>query len=101
VRFEEALAHDAYINPMLGVQGTGGSNSVRAAWVPLREAGAKARAMLVAAAAQAVAASRRWRNPTARSRGRAAPVPRRSSAPHARWRRCTRRRTSLTRRWSR
>ncbi len=34
-----------------GRQGTGGSGSVRTTWKPLREAGAKARAMLVAAAA--------------------------------------------------
>jgi isoquinoline 1-oxidoreductase beta subunit len=34
-----------------GPQGTGGSASVRTSWKPLREAGAKARAMLVAAAA--------------------------------------------------
>lgn len=34
-----------------GRQGTGGSSSVREGWKPLREAGAKARAMLVAAAA--------------------------------------------------
>ncbi len=41
-----------YANPMLGVQATGNSNSVRAFWKPLRVAGATARAMLVAAAAQ-------------------------------------------------
>ncbi|ACY12915.1 xanthine dehydrogenase family protein molybdopterin-binding subunit [Haliangium ochraceum] len=35
-----------------GKQGTGGSGSVRDGWIPLREAGAKARAMLVAAAAK-------------------------------------------------
>jgi len=34
-----------------GRQGTGGSASVRTAWTPLRQAGAKARAVLVAAAA--------------------------------------------------
>lgn len=36
----------------LGLQVTGGSSSVKDAWTPLREAGATARAMLVAAAAQ-------------------------------------------------
>lgn len=36
----------------LGLQVTGGSSSVRDAWGPMREAGASARAMLVAAAAQ-------------------------------------------------
>ena len=41
-----------YANPLLGVQATGNSNSVRAFWKPLRVAGATARAMLVAAAAQ-------------------------------------------------
>lgn len=37
---------------VLGVQATGGSTSVRDAWEPMRNAGAAARAMLVAAAAQ-------------------------------------------------
>lgn len=41
-----------YANPVLTVQATGNSNSVRAFWKPLRVAGATARAMLVAAAAQ-------------------------------------------------
>jgi isoquinoline 1-oxidoreductase subunit beta len=41
-----------YRNPMLGVQATGNSNSVRAFWLPLRTAGAAARSMLVQAAAQ-------------------------------------------------
>jgi isoquinoline 1-oxidoreductase beta subunit len=41
-----------YANPMLGVQATGNSNSIRAFWTPLRTAGATTRAMLVAAAAQ-------------------------------------------------
>jgi isoquinoline 1-oxidoreductase beta subunit len=42
-----------YGNPLLaGVQATGNSNAVRAAWQPLRQAGAIARTMLVAAAAQ-------------------------------------------------
>jgi isoquinoline 1-oxidoreductase beta subunit len=39
-------------NAALGPQFTGGSNSVRMYWKPLREAGATARAMLVQAAAQ-------------------------------------------------
>ena len=51
VRVEHAPAGEEYVNPMFGIQGTGGSTSVRAAFKPLREAGAKARAMLVAAAA--------------------------------------------------
>jgi isoquinoline 1-oxidoreductase beta subunit len=44
---DEAL----YKNPMLGVQATGNSNSIRAWWTPLRKAGAATRAMLVQAAA--------------------------------------------------
>jgi CO/xanthine dehydrogenase Mo-binding subunit len=46
VRVERALLDPAY-----GWQGTGGSRSVRDGWRPLREAGAAARAMLIAAAA--------------------------------------------------
>jgi isoquinoline 1-oxidoreductase subunit beta len=41
-----------YKNPLLGLQATGGSTSLRAFWTPLRTAGATARAMLVQAAAQ-------------------------------------------------
>ncbi len=41
-----------YGNPTFGIQVTGNSNSIRAFWKPLREAGAGARAMLVQAAAQ-------------------------------------------------
>ncbi|HEX5386564.1 MAG TPA: xanthine dehydrogenase family protein molybdopterin-binding subunit [Gemmatimonadales bacterium] len=52
VRFDSAPAGPAYINPLAGDQRTGGSNSVRAAWLPLRTAAAKARAMLVLAAAR-------------------------------------------------
>ncbi len=40
-----------YTNPLLGIQATGGSTSLRAFWTPLRTAGATARAMLVQAAA--------------------------------------------------
>jgi isoquinoline 1-oxidoreductase subunit beta len=40
-----------YTNPLLGIQATGGSTSLRAFWTPLRIAGATARAMLVQAAA--------------------------------------------------
>jgi len=40
-----------YRNPVLGLQATGNSNSIRAFWMPLRKAGAAARAMLVASAA--------------------------------------------------
>src|SRR5262245_11189774 len=41
-----------YGNPTFGLQVTGNSNSIRAFWMPLRKAGATARAMLVQAAAQ-------------------------------------------------
>ncbi|HLB55654.1 MAG TPA: xanthine dehydrogenase family protein molybdopterin-binding subunit [Gemmatimonadales bacterium] len=51
VRYEFAPANEAYHNPLSLGQLTGGSTSVRAAWYPLREAAAKARLMLVAAAA--------------------------------------------------
>jgi len=54
IHIEPAPADNkAYANPLFGFQGTGGSTSVRAAWTPLRKAGAAAREMLVAAAAQA------------------------------------------------
>ncbi|MGE0439461.1 MAG: molybdopterin cofactor-binding domain-containing protein [Gemmatimonadales bacterium] len=59
VRFEFAGAGKAYYNPLLQVQATGGSTSVRAAWEPLRRAGATARAMLI------VAAAARWQVPAA------------------------------------
>ncbi len=53
VRLEHAPADDArYAEPLFGVQETGGSTSVRGNWEPLRRAGATARALLVAAAAQ-------------------------------------------------
>jgi len=41
-----------YGNPTFGLQVTGNSNSIRAFWKPLRNAGASARAMLVQAAAR-------------------------------------------------
>src|SRR5690242_9177268 len=41
-----------YANPVFGLQVTGNSNSIRSFWMPLRKAGAGARAMLVEAAAQ-------------------------------------------------
>ncbi len=53
VKFEQAPADPVYKNPMFGVQATGGSTTVRASWQPMRQAGATARAMLLAAAAQA------------------------------------------------
>lgn len=41
-----------YSNRLLGAQATGQSTSARDAWTPLREAGAAARALMIAAAAQ-------------------------------------------------
>ncbi len=54
VRLEHAPPNEKlYGNPLLGgVQATGNSNAVRAAWQPLRQAGAIARTMLVSAAAK-------------------------------------------------
>ena len=51
VAVEQAPADAAYNNPLFGMQATGGSTTIRAHWLPLREAGAAARAMLVNAAA--------------------------------------------------
>ncbi|MFL6641074.1 MAG: molybdopterin cofactor-binding domain-containing protein [Paraburkholderia graminis] len=58
VRVESAPA-DAkrYANLAFGMQGTGGSSAMANSWMQLREAGAKARAMLVSAAAA------QWRTP--------------------------------------
>jgi len=53
VAVEHAPPNDKlYGNPTFGIQVTGNSNSIRAFWKPLRAAGAAARLMLVAAAAQ-------------------------------------------------
>jgi isoquinoline 1-oxidoreductase beta subunit len=54
VRLEHAPPNEKlYGNPLLGgLQATGNSNAVRAAWQPMRTAGATARTMLVAAAAK-------------------------------------------------
>jgi isoquinoline 1-oxidoreductase beta subunit len=53
VRVEHAPGDDRiYANPLIGFQATGGSTSVRAFYEPMRQAGAAARTMLVAAAAQ-------------------------------------------------
>jgi isoquinoline 1-oxidoreductase beta subunit len=56
VRLEHAPPDEKrYGNPLLGgLQATGNSNAVRASWQPMRQAGATARTMLIAAAA------RRW-----------------------------------------
>jgi len=52
IRTEFAPAAKAYFDPVFGMQGTGGSQSVHSGWVPMRTAGATAREMLIAAAAQ-------------------------------------------------
>ena len=48
-----APVDEAYTNRLIGQQLTGGSTSIRDAWTKLREAGALAREMLIAAAAEA------------------------------------------------
>src|SRR5580658_2880341 len=55
IRIAAAPPGDAYVNVLNGGQVTGTSNSVPEAWEKLRKAGAQARSMLIAAAAQ------RWR----------------------------------------
>jgi isoquinoline 1-oxidoreductase beta subunit len=53
VQLEHAPPNEKlFANPLLGVQATGNSNAVRGAWQPMREAGATARTMLIAAAAK-------------------------------------------------
>lgn len=52
IRVEQAPVGPEYLNLAYGIQATGGSSSVRSSMQALREAGAKARAMLVSAAAQ-------------------------------------------------
>ncbi|TPL36044.1 xanthine dehydrogenase family protein molybdopterin-binding subunit [Mesorhizobium sp. B2-4-6] len=53
VGLEHAPPNDKlYANPLFGMQATGSSNTIRGAWKPMREAGAAARIMLIAAAAK-------------------------------------------------
>lgn len=52
IRVEQAPVDKAFANPIFGMQATGGSTSVRGHWEPMRKAGAAAREMLIAAAAQ-------------------------------------------------
>src|SRR3954452_13971662 len=69
VRLEHAPPNEKlYANPLLGVQATGNSNAMRGAWKPLREAGATARTMLIAAAAN------RWNVDPASCRGQGGEV---------------------------
>ncbi|QBF29886.1 xanthine dehydrogenase family protein molybdopterin-binding subunit [Thalassococcus sp. S3] len=53
MRAENAPANvELYASSIFGVQGTGGSTATPASWMPMRQAGAAARAVLVAAAAR-------------------------------------------------
>ena len=51
VKLEQAPVDKAYINPLFGMQATGGSTAIRGHYEPMRKAGAAAREMLVTAAA--------------------------------------------------
>ncbi|HYA12663.1 MAG TPA: molybdopterin cofactor-binding domain-containing protein, partial [Thermodesulfovibrionales bacterium] len=52
VKIKAAPAGDKYIDPVSGMQSTGGSTSVRHMFEPLRKAGAAAREMLLSAASK-------------------------------------------------
>ena len=65
VRAELAPAGEAYKDPAFGLQMTGGSNSIQNSFMQYRELGARARAMLVEAAA------RKWKVDAATVRTRA------------------------------
>ncbi len=63
VRVEHAPADvKLYANPLLSIQATGNSNSIRGFWKPLRQAGATTRACLIEAAARV------WNVPAAQLR---------------------------------
>lgn len=62
IRGALAPAGEAYKDPVANIQITGGSGSVAHSWVQYREIGARARAMLVAAAAQ------QWKVPASQVR---------------------------------
>ena len=47
-----AGAHEDYVNPEFGMQGTGGSTSIRAHYLQLRQVGANTRALILEAASQ-------------------------------------------------
>lgn len=68
VRVEQAPVSQAFNNPAFGMQATGGSTTVRGHWDVMRNAGATARAMLVAAAAE------QWKVPAAECRTEAGHV---------------------------
>ena len=52
IRSELAPAADAFKDPLFGIQMTGGSGTIAHSFTQYREIGARARAMLIAAAAQ-------------------------------------------------
>src|SRR6266849_1421693 len=52
IKTEFAPAAPQYFNPVFGLQGTGGSTSIRGSWEPLSKTGAAAREMLIATAAK-------------------------------------------------
>lgn len=63
VAIEHAPPDDKiYVNPLIGIQMTGGSTAIRGMYLPLRRAGATARVMLITAAAS------RWNVATASCR---------------------------------
>ena len=62
VSVEQAPVSTAFNNPAFGMQATGGSTTVRGHWDVIRNAGATARAMLMAAAAE------QWKVPVAECR---------------------------------
>ncbi len=68
VRVEQAPANTAFNNPAFGMQATGGSTTVRGHWDVMRNAGATARAMLVAASAE------QWKVPASECRTEAGQV---------------------------
>ena len=47
-----AGVHEDYVNPAFGMQGTGGSSSIRAHYMQLRQVGANTRGLILEAAAQ-------------------------------------------------
>ena len=58
IQVEFASVHEDYKHPEYGVQGTGGSSSMRVHYLPLRQAAADTRALLLAAAAIDLGVSR-------------------------------------------
>ncbi|MEM7406610.1 MAG: molybdopterin cofactor-binding domain-containing protein [Pseudomonadota bacterium] len=55
---EFAAVHSDYANPLFGVQATGGSTSLAGHWLPLRQAGADVRQLLLDAAAEELGTAR-------------------------------------------